>query len=160
MRTRVDKGEYPIHMSNWVQKRAFRDRYLRDSITLWQEVRSAVDECCNSFREHYIGVARVTNQEQNGHRVLVTIRPTYEPNNPRQVSIKFDSEEKQITATVDGGRADVFPIDADENHAFLTHQNKEINADEFTQIVLEDALFSSPSKTVSIGITKSGTYST
>jgi hypothetical protein len=133
-------------MLNWIERRALREEHLRNASTVWQAVKSSIDECCNSFRQKFIGVARLSNKEQNGHRIFIEVRPTYEPNNPRQISIKFeDDEEKQITVTVGGGRAMIFSIDADDSHAFIKYGNEEISADEFTRHALEEALFESPS---------------
>jgi hypothetical protein len=147
-------------MSNWVERRAIREQHLRNASTVWQDAKSAIDECCISFRERFPGIARVINQEQNGHRILIEVRFTFEPNTPRQISIKFSDEpEKQITVTVDGGGAVIFPIDADEHHAYIACEDKEISADEFTQMALEEALFKPPSsKSSPISVLKSGSY--
>jgi hypothetical protein len=129
---------------NWVERRALRENYLQNASSVWQTVRSAIDECCTSFRERFAVLARVHNQEQNGHRVLIEVRFSFSPNTPRQISVGFFDTDKEIRVTIDGSKAAVFPIDADENHAFITFQGKEIDADEFTRVALEKALFEPP----------------
>jgi len=131
-------------MTTWIEKRACRESNLRNASAIWQEAKSAIDDCCESFRQHYAGLARVINQEQNGHRVAITILFHSAPSHPRHVSVVFSSTDNTIRVTVDGEKAILFPIEADETHAFITFQDKEINAEDFTQWALEDALFESP----------------
>lgn len=129
-----------MSMTNWVERRALREEHLRNASFLWQSVKSAIDECCNSYRENFSGLAQVQNQEQNGHRMLIIVR-RISGGNSRQISVAFSDQDKLIRVTVDGQRAEASPIDADELHSFIKRDEKEITPEEFTQVVLEEHLF-------------------
>jgi len=140
----LDKCEYPLEMGNWVELRAKRDEHLRGSRLVWESARTAISDCCESFRANFSGFAQVVNTPQNGNRILITVRFTYFPNYPRQISVEFTENQNKISVTVDGGSAKTFEIDADEKHAFISYQNREIDANEFTKIALEKPLFEPP----------------
>lgn len=131
-------------MANWIDRRALIEQNLRTAKVVWQSAKSAIDECCESYRTNFIGLAQLMNAEQNGHRILLSLRFFQQPNNPRQVSILFSEPEKEIRVTIDGGKAAVFPIHADDKHAFISYQDKELTPDQFTQVALEEALFDPP----------------
>jgi hypothetical protein len=134
------------HMAdNWIDRRALCGKQLGNaSAVVWQQVKAAIDECCGSYRKHFAGTAQILNQDQNGHRVLIDVRFIFPPGDPRQISIVFSDAEKTIRVTVDGEKAAVFEIEADENHPFIMWQGKEIDAEQFTQIALEKPFFDSP----------------
>jgi hypothetical protein len=60
-------------MENWVERRALRDQYLANSGSVWQSACAAIHNCCNSYRQHFAGIAHVTNKPDNGHRIAVGI---------------------------------------------------------------------------------------
>jgi len=133
-------------MENWVECRALREQYQANAADVWQSARTAIDNCCNSYRQHFGGTAQVINQAENGHRVLIGIH-FHQTGRGRQVSIEFGRDEKnipKISVTVDDKAAKIFQITADEHHAFISFQGKEISADEFSRLALEDALFKLP----------------
>lgn len=130
-------------MDNWVERRALREQHIRNADEVWQSARTAIDNCCNSFRQHFAGFARVTNQPQNGHRIVVGIHFPI-TGRGRNVSIGFGNDDKGIpiiNVTVDDQAVRLFPIMADENHAYISFQGKEISGDEFSRLALEEALF-------------------
>jgi len=133
-------------MENWVERIALRNQHLANAEDLWQSARTAIDNCCNSYRQHFAGTAQVTNQAENGHRIVVAIH-FHLTGWGRHVSIEFGRDAKNaigITVTVDDKPAKLFQILADADHAFISFQDKEISADEFSRLALEDALFKSP----------------
>lgn len=131
-------------MDNWVERRARREKNLKDTPAAWEAVRTAIDNCCNSYRANFSSIAEVSNQPENGHRILITVRFVVMPAIPRRISIEFARRENKIRATIDDGAAKVFDIDADTERPFISFRSKEISPDELTREVLEKALFEPP----------------
>lgn len=133
---------------NWVDRRALReDNLTQHAVDVWELVRTAIGNCCTSFRTRFPNMAEeVKNKTENGHRILVEITfKTPTGRRCRHVSIEFSKTENLITTTTDGEAAKRFPISADESHTFLKNGQSEISADELTKIALEDAFFKPPS---------------
>jgi hypothetical protein len=135
---------------NWVERKARRDQMLKDT-TVWMNARTAVEECCASFGRHYSDTGSADCERINGHctRVFVTygkrIPSRPDPRNQAVVFIEilFHAAKPEITATVDE-KVMHFPIDADEEHAFIFYDGREVSADEFSKLVLEGVLFVVP----------------
>jgi hypothetical protein len=130
-------------MDNWVERRALREQHIRNSAEVWQSARTAIDNCCNSFKLHFTDIANVTSQPQNGHRIVVGI---HFPSTGwgRNVSIEFGNDNKgapRINVTVDDQAAKLFPIMANEEHAYISFGGKEVSFDEFSRLTLEEAFF-------------------
>jgi len=71
-------------------------------------------------------------------------KPPFPPNPPAVVAeIAFEAGKPQITVTV-GEKVTRFPIDANEERAFISYGGHELTADEFTKIALEPVLFAPP----------------
>jgi|SRR5579862_713051 len=128
---------------NWVERRARCQHNLsRHAVEVWESARTAIDNCCASFNQHFSELAHVKNQTENGHRVRVIITFGMHPRATRNVAIEFSGSD--VTVTVDGGAAKRFEIAADENHAFLKYGQEEISADKFTELALDNAFFRLP----------------
>ena len=135
---------------NWVERRARRDQKLKD-ITVWMDARAAIADCCASFQRHYADLASVECEEVNGHctRVFVIFgkRIPGQPVPPNQqvvaVEIAFDPLTPQIVVTI-GEKVTRFPIDANEERAFIFHGVSELSADDFSKAVLEVIFFARP----------------
>lgn len=132
---------------NWVERRARRESNLSQAVEVWESVRTAISDCCESFNENYPHIGQVKHQPENGRRVRVIVTFNAPQRVSRNIAIEFSKGDKDsvITCTVDGGAAKKFSILADENHAFLKYANQEISPDRLTEIALEDALFKLPS---------------
>ena len=134
---------------NWVDKKAHRESILRDRADgVWQDARSAIQDCCESARKHY-GKA-IEDITENGHRIRLTISfpdPNRGPHDvKRVVLVRFVSSAPCIEVTIDDSASKKFTIDADGEHAYILGDSKEITVDEFSRIALQEALFKSPER--------------
>ena len=142
---------------NWVERRVNRSRILAEqSEDIWQTVRAAIQDACNSFQHHFgqpsVAEKALTCVPENSHRLLVsnTIQPDRIKNfhtTKRTILIEFDEDEFIVRATVDRRTPVSFSIVADDTHAFLIHHKEEITPDRLSQLVLEEFLFSKPERT-------------
>ena len=134
-------------MDNWVEKRWLRENNLKIGANrVWLDVTAAIDSACTSFKERYHDLAGVECTTQNGHRILVTISRPIAPTN-----VSVGVTEFPIQIIFEGNRITVvrghnenskhYSLEADETHAFLKVHGQEMSADEFSRVVLEDALF-------------------
>jgi hypothetical protein len=138
---------------NWVERKFAREDTLLNSARLvWEEVRTAIADACNSFSGRCDSPTIARNNE-NGHAVVVRVAfsPRFHPGiagglHPLNVvRIEFDEQQNLITSTLNDKSAQKFLIDADENGCFISHQNTRIDSDKLSQKVLEEALFKEPS---------------
>ncbi|MGA7236405.1 MAG: hypothetical protein WBY44_12040 [Bryobacteraceae bacterium] len=127
---------------NWVERKASRDANLREHAEeVWHDVRSAIQDCCESFRIHYN--RGVQDQLENGSRIRITV--SYPTGQRQTILVAFRST--LIEVTVGERSPKTYNMDADEAHAFITDENgKEINPDDFTRVALEAALTKPPSQ--------------
>jgi hypothetical protein len=145
---------------NWVEKRARHDQKLKDENawmaakaaikdeTIWMDAKAAITDCCRSFQRHYSCLATVDCEHVTAKytRVFVTFNKQIPgqppPADPRVtlVEIMFDGAKPQITVTI-GENVTYFPIDANEERAFVAHYGRELSPDEFSRIALEDVFF-------------------
>jgi hypothetical protein len=136
-------------LSNWVERRASRERHLRNGVDVWRKTQAALHEACESLNEHYsdIAVVRSTKQNPDVVTIAITRRASSEVNTGRApvqsvIAIKFDPDKCRITVTADNGMERKFPIEADCDHAFIFVEGREVLFDEFSQWALEEAFFS------------------
>lgn len=133
---------------NWVEIRALREKsLLNNSVEFWQEIVTAVEECCTSFNEYYSNLGSARHRTANGHRLLVTITRANVIGQAANsvVAIDFNREESHVDVTVDARTTQVFPLGADETKVYLVANHKPINVDDFTKLILEKPLFDSGS---------------
>lgn len=132
-------------MSNWVERKAKRASLLDEKAThIWDEVRSALIDACNSHREYYQGNAEAV--PQNGHRVRITRTHPADPMTaapPVQldVLVVFDEQKRLITATSAAQKACKFSIDVDDDGAFLAAGESRVTPDEVSERILQNVLF-------------------
>jgi len=137
-------------LSNWVERRAARERNLKNAVDVWRKVQAAIVEACESLKEYYADVATVaTKQSHDLLTITITRPPTHEMQEDQElrstvVVIAFHADKCKITVTVGQGTAQEFPIDADSDHGFISRQGQELQLDEFSRFALEQAFFSEP----------------
>jgi hypothetical protein len=134
-------------VSNWVDRRAARERHLKNAAEVWRKAQGALADACASLNQHYADIGRIERTSQGAHLVIVTIRPaTSDPNRDEMtmtkvLRIRFDPDKPKIAVIEDRKRQD-FPIDADCDHAFVTLEGRELLLDEFSRHALETTFFS------------------
>jgi recombination DNA repair RAD52 pathway protein len=134
-------GKKVVHDLDWVQRRAMRERNLsKDAPDVWQEVLTAIDNCCRSFREWYAVSAKLEKKIQNGHRIVIKVTRNNPPST-MHVQIDFDETVPCIWAARDARSPAQFLVDADEHSSFLKYNGERISVDDFSEIALKDALF-------------------
>ena len=138
-------------LSNWVERRAAKERNLRNAVDLWKKAQEAIAEACHSLNHYYSDVATLRRIRQDNNLVLFTI--TRGPSSfihacdtpgTEVVALEFESEKPGITLTVAHRRVREFLIEADCDHAFITLQGRELSLDEFSRLALEDTFFTPP----------------
>jgi hypothetical protein len=126
------------------QREQVLDEKARD---VWDDARSAIQDCCNSFRRHYD--EGLEDKLENGLRIRI-IR-TFMMDHPltteklkRRILAAFNETIPCIEVTVDDEIPIQFKIDADTSRAFITDEGHEITADEFSERALKRALCTPP----------------
>ena len=134
----TDKEKHP----NWVECKAAREANLKDGAEeVWQNIRSAAQDCCESFRKHYN--SNIKDALENGVRIRLIV--PYSTGQKQTILVAFNQLAATIEVTIGKSLTKAYHIDADETHAFVTDDNRrEISADEFTRIALESALTKPP----------------
>ena len=136
-------------VSNWVERRAAKERHLRNAIDLWNKVQATIAEVCHSLQTHFADVATVRRGGQGNALTIAIARasPSLETGEiftTTLVSIEFKRDEPAITVSVDDMLTQEFPIDADSDHAFITLRGHELLLDEFSRLALEEVFFNPP----------------
>lgn len=138
-------------LSNWVERRAAKERNLRNATDLWKKAQNAIAEACHSLNYHYSDVAILRRIKQDDNLVLLTITRipssvihACDASGTEVVAVEFEAEKPGITVTVAHRRVRDFLIEADCDHAFITIQGRELPLDEFTRLALEDTFFTPP----------------
>ena len=138
-------------LSNWVERRAARERNLKNANALWKKAQEAIAEACHSLNHYYSDVATLRRIKQDSNLVLLTITrvpslviDACDAAGTEVVSIEFEAERPGIVVTAAHRRVREFLIEADSDHAFITLQGRELPLDEFSRLALEDAFFTPP----------------
>jgi hypothetical protein len=138
-------------LSNWVERRAAKERNLRNAIDLWKKAQEAISEACRSLNHHYSDVAALRRIKQDDNLILLTITRVpsslihgCDPPGTEVVAVEFEGDRPGITVTVAHRRVREFLIEADCDHAFITLQGRELPLDEFSRLALEDTFFTPP----------------
>ena len=135
---------------NWVERRWKCERNLASGAPdVWQSVAAAIDNACQSLKEHYSGKADITCTAQNGHRMLVVVNRKAVPLDIQAYTARIDiqiiykSDENKIDVVVGYNRSSKsFTIKADEQHAYLAHNNAEISPQTNSRALFWKRLFS------------------
>jgi len=138
-------------VSNWVERRAARDRHLRKTSELWRNAQLSIEEACATLHQHYADVATVRRTKQNENLVVIAVTQvakssTAKTQAPRTnlISIEFKPETPAVFVALNGLLTQEFPIDADPDHVFITLDGHEVLLDEFSRLALEEAFFNPP----------------
>jgi hypothetical protein len=147
---------------NWVERRATRERNLDTGAPkVWDEVRGAIQDACESFNQHYPQPNRDNSAEcklENGRRVrvrriiLADMTTVYHPQD-LQVIVMFEKDVPSITATFPAGSL-IFYFEADEEGAFVAVAGKRLTPDEISEKILGPVLFPPEVKTRAASIPK------
>ena len=138
-------------VSNWIERRAARERHLRDASGVWRSAQASIEEACDTLHQYYADVAIVRRTKQNDNILLVAITQVGKSSTTRAdalrtnlVSFEFRPEPPVISVAVNGIATQEFPIDADPDHAFITLSGHEVLLDDFSRFALEEAFFTPP----------------
>lgn len=134
---------------NWVEHRARCDQYLGSSVEVWSQVRSAVQEACQSYARHYAhtGVYELLCNLEHDNRL--NIERTLPPDGVfrstaelRRLVVTFSDEYLTIDVTAN------FPakntrlcIYSDEDGAFVAIDTTRLSSEEASRQILEHLLF-------------------
>ncbi len=137
---------------NFVERRKLREDHLAHARDLWDDARTKIEECCESYKKYYRTIGEVDCSAINGNSIKVVITFTGGQNPPpagvvypkKVARIVFNEAKLSVNVTVDSGTAKDFKINADEGRCFLTYAAKEIDLDEFAKQALHDAFFTIP----------------
>jgi hypothetical protein len=154
---------------NWVERRAHREGLLKGADDVWNQVRAAIQDACDSFNEHYPAQAPVQYEQENGSRLCIT--RTIPANDDLtfgatkvRVSVTFTAAK--ITA-VYSDRSSTYRITADDESAFVIdrratgtltehlHQRQKgrsdgyrrMSPDDVSEAILKSILFPLPDET-------------
>jgi hypothetical protein len=133
-------------LNNWVERRAAKERNLGNQAELWNKVQASLAEACDSLKKYYSHVACIRQTNQNGKILLTITRSPLHLNHAERLSsavvqIEFDDTKHQILVIVDHKKSRSFLIEADSDHTFITFHQRELLLDEFSQLALEEAFF-------------------
>jgi hypothetical protein len=136
--------------ANWVQRRAVKERVLdTGAIGVWNEVRSALQDACESYNEHYSpnpNRVEVECQLENGNRIRITRTlpggpPHFQPI-ITQALVEFDSKIPSIRSTREESSASrEFRISSDETFSYVVDGDARMAPDEVSRLILEPILF-------------------
>jgi len=144
-------GKSMSEQTNWVERRAAVEKSLAtNSGTVWNGVRSAVQDACESYRKHYAVTTerQLTDTMENGNRLRIDLP------NPVPLQLGGHKVERVITSIVisfnpripaiewaDNRGSHQVKISADEHEAFLENAGNRISPDSLSQMILERVLF-------------------
>jgi hypothetical protein len=137
-------------MKNWVERRALQDKNLETGAPgVWSAVRSALEDACRSYNEHYSHDANfqeVSCKLENGNRVVIT--RTRAVNNggtmiqwlTEEIIVSFDKTASEVKVARKDGSAR-YEITSNQEGAFIMQHGKTIDADETSRQILEPLFF-------------------
>jgi hypothetical protein len=112
-------------LNSWVERRAAKERYLRNAADVWRRAQAAIAEACDRLREHYSEVASVRRINKNDDTVVITIARSrrsalVEYETVDVISIQFKPDAAGIAVKRGRSATLEFPIGADADDAFIT----------------------------------------
>jgi hypothetical protein len=127
-----DKAEAP----NWVERRHRREAALAGgSIDLWNEIRGAIQNACDSFKVHY---GDVDCKLENGKRILVSRSAPKRA----QVVVAFQEAPAPRVSVAFETKTESYPFSVDDNElVFIKHNTNRLTADQLSERILEHLLF-------------------
>jgi hypothetical protein len=134
-------------MATWIENRFTRETRLAEGAdNLWQKIVASIEECCDSFNEHYRHLGSAHYKATNGHRIVVTITlfgsGSLAVN--RTVAVDFGRSQCAIDVSVDGESTITFPMGSDDSSVFVMASEGSMVVDDFSRRVLEKSLFNKP----------------
>jgi hypothetical protein len=132
---------------NWVERRANREKLLAaQSGEVWQSVRAAVQDACESFNRRYTREARerADCKLENGTRIRIVRELSTDPRVapiPHNLTVQFDGVACTITVTRQNQVSSPLKVSADDHAVFLLHGHDRITADEASEVILKPLLF-------------------
>ena len=142
-----------VKTPNWVERRAHREQLLHThGGEMWQGVRAAVQDACESFNAHYPSIPNyaVKCKLENGYRIVVSRfipldRVTNFQDRTLHVTIGYNSQESAITVAYDEPRGSrTFRITSDDQGVFILDGKTRITPDEISEKALEALFFTPP----------------
>lgn len=151
MQSATEKRAYN-RLMNFVERRKCRETRLTTASELWDDARTKIEECCESFKKHYRTIGELDCAPINGGslKIKLTFTGGKHPSPPevihatRIVRILFNESKPSISVTVDRDPVKEFVIDANEDHCFLKNGATEIDLEKFADLALNNAFFVLP----------------
>ena len=134
---------------NWVEHRARCDQYLGNSAEVWSQVRSAVEEACESYAQHYGHTGAYELHCNAEHADRLEIERTLPPDRIfrstaefRRIVVTFVDDQLAIeVASNFVGQNTRFSISSDEDSAFVAMEGTRLSSEEASRRILEPLLF-------------------
>lgn len=141
---------------NFVQKRIARETALeKGAPELWNRLRSAIQDACESYNTHYAAAAGARERAvicklENGKRISVEkqIRTVHSASSHREDTISlivsFEGRPPVITVAGDSPvTGATYPISSNEDTAFIGSTDRQRDLDDLCRAILEPLLFPS-----------------
>lgn len=136
---------------NWVEKKSACERALADGAPdLWNKIRSAIQDSCESYNTLYGSVMenRATCELENGKRVRIEkqIRTINSPSSHRddvmRIVVAFHADPPRVSVAGDGPvKSRDYPISSNETTAFIGSVERPFEPDELSKQIMEPLLF-------------------
>jgi hypothetical protein len=130
---------------NWIERRyAIEYCLAKDKGEVWNSVRSALQDACESFNKHYASRGELTIQLENGFRIRISF-PSADLLDQLEhpvdsIIVVFNPKIPAIDwAFADGSHSIV--ISSDEHEAFLVEDGKRLTPDDLSRKILEPLVF-------------------
>jgi hypothetical protein len=127
---------------NWIERRAKRESNLKDGVPrIWEEVKTALADACESYNKLYgAGGATSVVSESTAEQFIASLAKT-----GKTIFINLAQNSKGTGITVkpeeESAPPRTFAIRSDEDSVFIVTGDKQIGADELSQLILEPLLF-------------------
>lgn len=129
---------------NFIDRRAAAAELLQlHAPEQWQNLRAAVQDCCESYTKHYSQQehSSLTCVPENGNRLRLTLQ--LKPDHLERIRpqtnillIAYDPKAFAISITSDDKSDVLLTFASDEQRLWLTYKNHEIDEDESCQLLL------------------------
>jgi hypothetical protein len=129
---------------NFVARKAATRRNLQEgSGALWQGLRRALQDCCDTYRLEFS--EDVSCATENCHRLCFTktfpAKSQREADSHATLLVEYDDATRAITYSQNSGKSACLSIRSDENSVFLFDKASPIEYDAACQKILEAFLF-------------------
>jgi hypothetical protein len=127
---------------NWIESRAAKEIVLqKQAPELWNAVRSALQDACDGFNEHYAfdtNQPEVSCKPENGRRILITIkRRERDREFSEEMIVRFSEESYSIEYN-----SSRLNLSSDDTQAFVVqHDGQRLDPDAVSRCILEPFFF-------------------